>query len=61
MLDKLDSNISKEVKESMKKAKAEAEEFEKEIRRYLNGNTELRRELESIEKMIPDSSFDFKN
>ena len=45
----------------MKKAKAEAEEFQKEIQRYLNGNIELCRELEEIRKTIPQEILDIKN
>ena len=61
ILDKLDSNISKEDKEGMRQIQVEAEEFQKEIQRYLNGNIELSRELEGIKKMIPRMSIDFKN
>ena len=45
----------------MKKVQVDAEEFQKEIQRYLNGNIELSRELESIKKLIPRMSIDFKN
>ena len=45
----------------MRQSKAEVEEYEKEIRRYLNGNIELKRELDEIKKQIPDTHIDFKN
>ena len=61
ILDKLDSNISTADKEAMKKIQVEAEEFQKEIQRYLNGNIELSRELDGIKKLIPRMSIDFKN
>ena len=45
----------------MKKVQVDAEEFQKEIQRYLNGNIDLSRELDSIKKLIPRMSIDFKN
>ena len=60
ILDKLDSRISPNDQQEMKKVQHEAEEFQKEIQRYLNGNTELSRQLGEIKKTIPSSEIDFK-
>ena len=41
ILEKLDSRIIQDDKLRLKEIKAECEEFQKEIKRYLNGNVEL--------------------
>ena len=45
----------------MKEVKAEVDEFQKEIQRHLNANTELGRELEEIKTKTPQMSIDIKN
>jgi len=48
ILEKLDSNISREDRQSLKQIQVQTQEFQKEIQRYLNQNVELGRDLEQL-------------
>lgn len=53
ILEKLDSNISKDDKQSLKQIQTATNDFQKEIQRFLNNNTELGHELVMLSNTIP--------
>ena len=61
ILEKLDSNISKEDRESLKVIQKETQKFQIEIQKYLNNNVELGRELANLNTQIPTMTLQVKD
>ena len=53
ILEKLDSNISSDDRKSLKVIQKETEQFQNEIKKYLNANVELGQELTQLKASIP--------